>query len=350
MGPMTTTRRCAAVSFGAWPVALSLLCAGCAATRPDAMGPRGAGAPQDAVAPMAQAPASAPTRATAERPPEAISLLGVPLRALPAGARPEAEAALEEARRRLAERPDDPARIVWVGRRLGYLWRMREAVEVYSRGIAEHPRYVPLYRHRGHRYISLRQFDLAIADLERAAELLREMPDEVEPDGQPNARNVPLTTTGFNVWYHLGLARYLKGELAGALDAFERADGAGRGLDDNRVATTYWRCLILRALGRGEEAARLLEPVSADMDIIENHAYHRLLLHYRLDLSEHELLDDDRRGALDAATIGYGVGKWRLLNGQEEAGLALLGQVLDGGEWPAFGYIAAEVELARRSR
>ena len=77
------------------------------------------------------------------------------------------EADLKKAREALAADPDDPEKTVWVGRRIGYLWRMNEAVDVYTKGIEKHPDYAPFYRHRGHRYISLRKFDLAIADLEK---------------------------------------------------------------------------------------------------------------------------------------------------------------------------------------
>ena len=81
--------------------------------------------------------------------------------------RTKLEADLATARRALAADPDDPDNIIWVGRRLGYLWRMSEAIAVYSEGIELHPDCARLYRHRGHRYISVRRFDDAIVDLEQ---------------------------------------------------------------------------------------------------------------------------------------------------------------------------------------
>ena len=56
----------------------------------------------------------------------------------------------------------------------------------------------------------------------------------VEPDGLPNAQNIPLTTTQGNVWYHLGLAYYLKQDWPRALEAFRRGYSLG-GYDDNLV-------------------------------------------------------------------------------------------------------------------
>lgn len=46
---------------------------------------------------------------------------------------------------------------VWYGRRLGYLSRFRQAIDVFTEGIEKYPQSAKLYRHRGHRYISLRR-------------------------------------------------------------------------------------------------------------------------------------------------------------------------------------------------
>ena len=280
--------------------------------------------------------------------PEAISLLGRPLHATDVvGAREKLEANLARARRELEGHPDDPGSIVWVGRRLGYLWRIQEAIEVYSRGIEQHPDYAPFYRHRGHRYISLRRFDEAVADLERATSLIAGKRDRVEPDGMPNERNIPLTTTAFNVWYHLGLAKYLQADYEGALAAYRETMKYSTRYDDNLAATTDWMYMTLRHLGRDREAAALLEPITPDMEIIENHAYHRRLLMYKGLLEPAELFDVDQADALDLATLGYGVGHWHLLNDNVEEAADLFRRIVSGPYWPAFGFIAAEVELAR---
>ena len=284
----------------------------------------------------------------AKQEPEGISLLGEPLLALPEG--PEIEdpqRALAEARADLRADPGDPDKIIWVGRRLGYLWRMREAIAVYTAGIESHPDHAPLYRHRGHRYISIRRFDDAIADLEKAAALIGGKPDEVEPDGMPNAMNIPLTTTGFNIWYHLGLARYLKGDLEGTVEAYRKTLEYTRGYDDNLVAVSDWLYMALRRLGRDEEAAAVLEPITTDMDIIENDAYHRRLLMYKGLISPDELLVRKDPDTLDLSTLGYGLGNWYGYNGDTDKARSVFRQVVSQGRWPAFGTLAAEVELAR---
>ncbi len=297
--------------------------------------------------PAPHRPAS-PTRAPSV---ECVSLLGRPLHALPPDAdRAKLEAALAQALADLQAHPDDPTRIVWVGRRLGYLWRIREAVEVFTRGIDDHPTYAPLYRHRGHRYITLRDFDAAVADLTKASQLLQGRPDEMEPDGMPNARNIPLTTTAYNVWYHLGVAHYLQGDFEAALSAFHETLRFVGGYDDNLVASSDWTYMTLRRLGRDSQAGERLQPIHPDMEIIENTAYHRRLLMCKGLLQPTDLLDMQAATPLDLATYGYGVGNWYLYNGDRAKALQVFERVVDGPYWPAFGFIAAEVELHRNSR
>ena len=49
---------------------------------------------------------------------------------------------------------------------------------------------------------------------------------------------------------------------------------------------------------------------------------------------------------IDAATLGYGTGAWRLLNGDESKATDEFRRVVENTNWAAFGHIAAEVELA----
>ena len=305
-----------------------------------------------ALAPVAAQP---PARDTAARslPPgvEAISLLGDTLRApaLDSATRARYEAQWRAAQADVQARPNDPDALVWLGRRTAYLGRHREAIAVYTDGIRRHPRDARFYRHRGHRWITVRQLDSAVADLEAAARLVRGRPDEVEPDGLPNARNVPTSTLQSNVWYHLGLAHYLRGDLARALDAYREAMTVSRN-PDMHVATAHWLYMTLRRLGRDAEAAAVLAPIRRDMDVIENGAYHRLLLLYKGELPVDSLLPPatlaDAAAPLDPA-VAYGVGNWHLYNGRPAEARRVFERLLAGGQWGTFGYIAAEAELRR---
>ena len=50
---------------------------------------------------------------------------------------------------------------------------------------------------------------------------------------------------------------------------------------DMQVATAHWQYMTLRRLNRTEEAKKVLEPITATMDVFENASYHKLLLMYK---------------------------------------------------------------------
>ena len=283
--------------------------------------------------------------------PEATSLLGKPLvpTAQPAEARQRLEANLDAAKAEYEKNPKDADAIIWLGRRLAYLGRYRDAIAMFSEGIDNHPRDARFYRHRGHRYITVRELDKAVADLSKAAELIAKRPDEVEPDGQPNAKNIPTSTLNTNVFYHLGLAHYLRGEFEPALTAYRQCLRFSKN-PDMLVATTHWLYMTLRRLDRPGEALQALEPITAGMEIIENRSYHRLLMLYKGLEKADALASSLAEGSLDAVTIGYGLGNWHLYNGRRDQAMSTFRQIVDKNEsqWPAFGYVAAEAELARQ--
>jgi len=284
---------------------------------------------------------------------QAISFLGDTLRTLPLSAQTKTryEAQLADAKAAYDFAPTNVDSIIWYGRRLAYLGRIREAIDVYTRGISLHPDNAWLYRHRGHRYISVRELDRAIADLDRATVLTQGRADEVEPDGQPNARNTPIGTLQSNIAYHLGLAHYLKGDFGRAIGVY-RVELAKAGNDDRRVSTAHWLYMSLRRSGRADDAAEVLVPIRRNMNVIENETYHRLLLLYKGELPVDSVLTVGPSGEMSVtdATGAYGVGNWHFYNGRRDEAERVFRRILAGGQWGAFGYIAAEAEIARLKR
>lgn len=260
----------------------------------------------------------------------------------------EMEARLDEARERYRANPHDVEAAIWVGRRLAYPGRFRESIDLYTEAIGKFPRDARLYRHRGHRYITTRQFDLAIADLSTAARLTKGKPDELEPDGQPNARNIPTSTLQFNIWYHLGLAYYLTGNNPKALAAYRECLKVSN-TPDRLVATSHWLYMTLRRLHRTREAAKVLAPVGPQMDIIENRGYYRLLLMYKGSVSPEALHDEAlKEGSSPGSySILYGVGNWYLYSRRRNEATRIYQQMLSGNQWTSFGYIAAEADMKR---
>ncbi len=292
-----------------------------------------------------------PTPAQAQVGQQATSLLGKPL--IPVAPSAEARATLEKnlavARAEYDKDPNNADALIWLGRRLAYLGRYRDAIEIFSEGIRKHPKDARMYRHRGHRYITVRELERAIEDLSTAAALVAGKPDEIEPDGQPNARNIPTSTLNSNIYYHLALAHYLRGAFEPSLKAWRECERYSKN-PDMLVATSHWLYMTLRRLDRPGEARQVLDPISADMEIIENGSYHRLLLVYKgLEKADYALQKSIASGGLDAVTLGYGLGNWHLYNGRRDQAMAMFRELVEkhATQWPAFGYIAAEAELAR---
>lgn len=281
--------------------------------------------------------------------PEATSLLGKPLVSA-AVSNEKLIANYEAAKKDFDAAPQDAEKLIWLGRRLGYLGRYQEAITVFTRGIELDAKNPKFYRHRGHRYLTTRQINKAIADFEKAAELTKGKPDEIEPDGQPNRLNKPLSILQFNIWYHLGLAHYLKADWAKALKAYEECMKRSRNNDDSLVATSDWLYMTLKRMGRDAAAAKVLEPVSEKMTIIENTSYWNRLLMYKGLRTPESVLDPAGADDLAMATQGYGVGNWYLYNGQAAKAKEIFERVVAGKQWAAFGYLAAEAELARLKR
>jgi len=274
-----------------------------------------------------------------------VALLGSPGNAAGQAGDPPA---LVAARAAWERHPENVDSIIWYGRRLGYTGAFQEAIDVYTAGLRLNPYEPRLLRHRGHRYISLRRFPWAIADLEQARAVVLSEPDMVEPDGQPNARGIPTSTLHSNIRYHLALAYFVTGAYAQALPVWEEDVRLAANVD-TRVAATYWLVLTLAHLKREDAVTSALERVRADWDVIENGSYHRMLLWMKGDLAESALLPPGS-SALERQTIGNGVGQWHAAHGRAAEARAAWEKVLATGPSASFGYIAAEQAMARLTK
>ena len=251
--------------------------------------------------------------------------------------------AYEEAKETHEANPDDLDAIIWYGRRTAYLGRYNDAIAIYSEGIEKHPDEARLYRHRGHRFISLRKFDEAIADFEKAGALIQGTENKIEPDGMPNAQNIPVSTLHGNIWYHLGLAYYLKHDYEKAYKAYLKCRQSGA-LPDNIVSSTHWLYMIQRRLGNLELANTLLEPIHAKMDVIENQSYHDLCKLYAGLIPTDSLLQTGA-GSPSNDAVSYGLANWYFYNNEKEKSVEIMKEIVARPSWSSFGYIAAESDL-----
>jgi tetratricopeptide (TPR) repeat protein len=295
-------------------------------------------APVPAALPASEIPAGA----------ETVSLFGEPLARVPMSAEEERvrERRYAEARAAAEARPGDVEARIWYGRRAAYLGHIREAVGIFTRALTDFPDDPRLLRHRGHRYITLRQFDLAVADLERAAQLVAGRADERETG--ESASTAPGDTLRSNIWYHLGIARYLAGSFEPALRAEEECLRLPA-TPDREAGARYWSYLALRRLGREVEARQILAPVRPNMAVSENRAYLLLMMMYKGDLTPDALLAPGAAGEdlIDQAILRYGVGVWYLSAGKQDEAVKIDRDVLSLGQWHSFAHIAAEADLRR---
>jgi tetratricopeptide (TPR) repeat protein len=256
----------------------------------------------------------------------------------------------EELAEALAERDadlNDPDAWIWVGRRQAYLGRYREAIQTFTEGIDRFPDDPRFFRHRGHRWITVRELDRAVEDLEAGLDLAGDRMHEIEPDGLPNPAGIPLSTLGFNLWYHLALAEYLRGDFAAARDGWE-ATLAVSANPDLRVAALYWLHLTLRRLGEEERARQVVAEVTPGTEVLENTSYRDLILYFRGLAPREEILPGEEEG-LGTVTVLYGLGARALSDRDTDEARRRFHQILSRpDQWAAFGYLAAEAEVARR--
>lgn len=251
----------------------------------------------------------------------------------------------ENAKMEYEKDSDNPEKIIWYGRRTAYLGRYEEAIGIYTEGIEKFPENPKFYRHRGHRFISIRKFDEAIADFEKAVELIEGTENEIEPDGMPNAFGIPVSTLHGNIWYHFGLAYYLKHDLEKAFTAYLKCRETGQ-KPDNLVSSTNWLYMIQQRLGNEELANKMLEPIQDGMEIIENHDYYKLCLFYKSKIPVDSLgISDYSTPSSDA--LKYGLANWYFYNGEKEKARKIFTDILDGKSWSSFGYIAAECDVLK---
>ena len=230
---------------------------------------------------------------------------------------------IARAERALQADPRTIQRYIDVGVAQAGARQMQEAVQTFTRALAVSPNDPMLYRWRGHRNLSVRNFDAAMADL---------------------TRGYALDSLNYGTLYHLGVLRFVRGDFNGAADAFRRAQP--RAPDAGELAgSTDWLWMSLQRAGRGAEATAMLarHPDSLATTV----AYARRLKMYRGEIAPEALITAADTGDVDLATLSFGLGNYYLVKGDTaRARMQFLRSISSGG-WPAFGFIASEAELAR---
>ncbi|MFT5640455.1 MAG: tetratricopeptide (TPR) repeat protein [Cyclobacteriaceae bacterium] len=275
------------------------------------------------------------------------SLRGIPFpeKKLSLQSRARRETQLEEARSNYERDPNNADYIIWYGRRLAYLGLYHESIRIFSEGLEKFPTSYKLYRHRGHRYITIRQFDNAIDDLQKAAFYSRPASNSLELDGIPNQINKPLSNDKYNIFYHLGIAYYLKGNYDKAISSYKKCLTFSDN-NDLLVASTDWFYMTYRKIGNADAANQLLNDIAPRTRVVENWSYLNRILMYKEIITPENVLDKAARadGSYNPLTA-HGVGNWYLYNGKMESAKEVYQKILLSDSWDTFGYIASEVDM-----
>lgn len=268
-------------------------------------------------------------------------------------------------------------RLLYASRLQALVGNHEEAIRFLSEAIELDPSDARLYRYRGHRKLSLRQFGEARADFEESLRLTAGEPDELEYYSQetiedlvnlvldqpeevrpqrilatPEAieENRRLHKVGLRIsnYYHLALSHYFEGDYEAALQAF-RSSLAAAFDDDSRIAINDWLYLTLLKLGRFDDAAAHVAALDTSaFEVYERDPYYlKRLRVYKGEVDAEQVLDEAAGNDIGVATSGYGLSVWFASRGEAGRAEQVRQLVLERGNRYGFGYIAAEVESGK---
>ena len=235
---------------------------------------------------------------------------------------------IARARAALDADPRNVQRVIALGVAQSGARQFREAIETFTRGLAIAPNDAMLYRWRGHRYISVREFDKAQSDL---------------------TRGLQLDSTNYGILFHLGVLRFIQGDFNAASALFTKAQP--RAPDGGELAgSTDWLWMSLSRAGRAADAKTMLARKLDTLPTTPGYAYVSRLKLYRGALTPETLFSPADTADVQVATLSYGLGNWYLAQGDSAKAKATFQRAVKSGGWPGFGFIVSEVELARMSR
>lgn len=203
--------------------------------------------------------------------------------------------------------------------------QFREAIETFTRGLAIAPNDAMLYRWRGHRYLSVREFDKASADLRRGY--------EIDP------RN-------YGILFHTGVLNFLRGDFAAAAKMFAAAQPLAPDGGELK-GSTDWLWMSLARAGRKAEADAMLARHPDTLVAPPGYAYASRVKLYRGEVTPATLFTPSDTADVQKATLNFGLGNWYLVRGDTTNARRAFEQAIASGGWPGFGFMAAEAELRR---
>jgi tetratricopeptide (TPR) repeat protein len=234
--------------------------------------------------------------------------------------------AIARAAAALSADPRNVEKVIALGVAQAGRTQMREAIVTFSNGLTFAPNSALLYRWRGHRYLSVREFDLAMDDF---------------------ARSLSIDSATYGSWYHMGIIKFARGDYAGAAAAFRRAQPLAPDPGE-LTGSTDWLWMSLARGGKLAEANAMLARKPDSLAVDPNYAYAKRLRLYRGQSTPEQLFTaaGDTVGT-QGGTLLYGVGNWYLVKGDTAKAKEYFQRAIRSGGWASFGFIVSEIELRR---
>lgn len=280
------------------------------------------------------------------KPVEATSFLGTPLyqQAIDSELDENLKAQIQELEKSTTLSEDD---YIALGGLQASRRHYQDAIKAYSKGLEEFPESYKLRRHRGHRYMTVRELELAIVDFTESVGLIEQSDvREHEYDAKGKAHG----TYEHWVWYHIGLYYYLHGDYETAAGAFERCvDTAETG--DMLIGVSDWLYNIYRRMGQDEKAELLLSRIPVDIEVDTTYPYYKRVMLYKGEFTPDDILDNNKPieewNGRDM-TVAYGLGNWYAYQGKSDKADALHKAVIKTPFWSTWAYLAAEKEQSQK--
>jgi tetratricopeptide (TPR) repeat protein len=204
------------------------------------------------------------------------------------------------------------------------LWNVRDAIPIYDRAIALDPKNATAFQQRGHRYLSIREFQKARADLEKAAQMDPKL---------------------LSAWYYLGVLDYAEGKFDKAAADFEKNLALQDDDFTKAIGTVDWLYMSYRRGKQDDKAKQLLDRVTPDLKIEGSpRLYFNRTLFYKGLKNPDELLAAAATD-IERTTLAYGIGNYYLAAGDKQKAREYMEKAVGTSAWVGLAFIAAEKDL-----
>ncbi|MEM1134851.1 MAG: hypothetical protein AAGI07_03355 [Bacteroidota bacterium] len=223
--------------------------------------------------------------------------------------------------------------------------RFRDAIAVYTKGLASYPTSFKLLRHRGHRFINVRELENAIVDLSKANDLIG---DENEKILEYDAKGKPTGSYQYWIWYHIGLYHLLNEEYKKAAEAYNTCLSLAMN-GKNNVGVSAWLYTVYQKMGESELAKRAIETITKDYDTDREHPYFKRVMLYKGNLKPQDILNVNKpveQWTARDITIAYGVADWYSHQQDTNVAEGIYEKILQTPHWNAWAYVVTDKIVA----